>query len=127
MTVDAGIYTYLLARWSKDRADATVVPIEALVNRCTKLVADLYGFDDRGVVAVGKRADLNVIDPDRLAFERPRLVSDVPGGSQRYLQDGRGYVLTLVGGVAVRRHDRDTGARPGRLARNRRSASQRAT
>jgi N-acyl-D-amino-acid deacylase len=125
LMVDGGIYTYLLARRAKDRSRGRALPIEILVNRSTKLVADVYGPDDRGVIAVGKRADINIIDHDRLSFERPRLVGDFPGGSQRFLQDGIGYVMTVVNGDPVRRYDQDTGARPGRVARNRRAAAGR--
>lgn len=125
LIVDAGIYTYLLARVAKPRPRGEPIPVEALVNRCTKLVADTYGMDDRGVIAVGKRADINVIDLANLDFERPRLAYDFPGGAPRYLQDGRGYVMTMVNGVPVRRNDKDTGARPGRVARNPRSLAKR--
>jgi N-acyl-D-aspartate/D-glutamate deacylase len=123
--VDAGLYTYLLAHWAKDRTRGKALPIEMLVNRSTKLVADTYGLDDRGVIAVGKRADINVIDHDRLFYGRPRLVNDLPGGSQRFLQDGIGYVMTMVNGVAVRRNGKDTGARPGKVVRNSRAAAKR--
>ncbi|MFM8498762.1 MAG: N-acyl-D-amino-acid deacylase family protein [Chakrabartia sp.] len=121
LMVDAGIYTHLLARWTRDRPRGKAVPVEMLVHRSTKLVADTYGLDDRGVIAVGNRADLNVIDYDGLGCERPRLVADLPGGSKRYLQNGIGYVMTMVHGVPVRRNDQSTGARPGRLLRNPRS------
>ncbi|MFM8498763.1 MAG: N-acyl-D-amino-acid deacylase family protein [Chakrabartia sp.] len=127
LIVDAGIYTHLLSRWAKDRRGGKAVPVEMLVHRSTKLVADTYGLDDRGVIAVGKRADLNVIDHDRLGCERPRLVADFPGGSKRYLQDGIGYVMTMVNGVPVRRNDQSTGARPGKVLRNPRARAARGT
>lgn len=125
LMVDAGIYTYLLARSAKERPRGKPIPVEALVNRCTKLIADTYGLDDRGVLEVGKRADINVIDFENLSFERPRIANDFPGGAPRFLQDGKGYVMTMVKGVPVRRNDQDTGARPGKVARNPRSAAKR--
>ena len=77
------------------------------------------------MIAVGKRADINVIDFENLTFERPRIANDFPGGAPRFLQDGKGYVMTMVNGVPVRRNDTDTGARPGKVARNPRSAAKR--
>ena len=126
LMVDGGIYTYLLARWAKNRASGDPIPAETLIHRFTKLVADLYGLDDRGVIAVGKRADINVIDHDRLDFERPCFIYDFPGNAPRYVQDGIGYVMTMVNGVPVRRNDKDTGARPGKVARNPRAARKQA-
>ena len=79
--------------------------------------AQLYGLDDRGVIAPGKKADLNVIDLDRLRLELPRLVADLPAGGSRLVQEATGYVATVVSGVVTRRDDVDTGARPGRLVR----------
>jgi N-acyl-D-aspartate/D-glutamate deacylase len=75
------------------------------------------GFADRGVVAPGLRADLNVIDFTALANEPPRLVRDLPAGGRRFVQGARGYRETLVAGVPVARDGALTGARPGRLVR----------
>ena len=77
----------------------------------------LYGFADRGMVKVGLRADLNVIDMDRLRIRRPELRYDLPTGASRILQSAEGYVATMVAGTVTREHDVDTGARPGRLIR----------
>jgi N-acyl-D-aspartate/D-glutamate deacylase len=79
--------------------------------------AELYGLSDRGTLEAGKRADLNLIDLDRLRLHLPRAVRDLPAGGTRLLQDATGYVATIVSGVVTRRDDRDTGARPGRLVR----------
>lgn len=118
---DASFPTFLLAHWGKTRDRGPIFPIEQLVKKITKDPADLYSFHDRGVIATGRRADINVIDFDRLAISRPRLAHDLPAGAQRFLQDASGYALTIVNGVIVRRDDQDTGARPGRLVRKRRS------
>jgi N-acyl-D-aspartate/D-glutamate deacylase len=84
--------------------------------------ADLYGLGDRGVVAVGKRADLNVIDLDRIELELPEITPDLPTGARRVLQRGRGYAATIVAGEVTFRDGEPTGARPGRLVRGRRAA-----
>ena len=114
---DASFPTFLLAHWGKNRTRGERMPVELLVRKLTKDAADLYGLDDRGMIEPGRRADLNVIDWDALAIARPRLVQDLPAGAKRYLQDARGYVLTLVNGVATRRDDQATGEYPGRLVR----------
>ena len=84
--------------------------------RVTTLVGDSVVRQD-GTIALGKRADVNVIDLDRLRIGKPVLVPDLPGGSDRYLQSAVGYVATFVHGQKILAHDRLTGARPGRLVR----------
>ena len=88
-----------------------------MVEQQTRRTARLYGFADRGTIEVGARADVNVIDLDGLTVRRPVMHADLPAGGQRYLQPVSGYVATVVAGVQTRDHDRDTGARPGRLVR----------
>lgn len=114
---DANFPTFLLAHWGRDRIKGPTFPVEALVRKITKDPADLYGLTDRGVIEPGRRADINVIDFGRLAVGRARLVDDLPGGAKRFLQDARGYVLTVVNGVVTRRDDQATGHYPGRLLR----------
>jgi N-acyl-D-aspartate/D-glutamate deacylase len=82
--------------------------------------AALYGLSDRGRIAPGLRADINVIDFDNLSLGLPYATCDLPAGGQRFLQGASGYLATLVGGAFVRERDEDTGARPGRLIRGRR-------
>jgi len=91
--------------------------MELVVAKATGVPAAVYGFADRGTLEVGKRADVNIVDLDRLHIHRPELRHDLPAGGQRFLQLATGYLATLVNGVAVREHDADTGARPGRVAR----------
>lgn len=79
--------------------------------------ADLYGLRDRGVIAVGKRADLNVIDLEQLDSPAPHMVYDLPEGAKRYIQRPSGYAATLCRGELVLEHDELTGALPGRLVR----------
>ena len=88
----------------------------------TRRTAELYGFRDRGVLAPGYVADLNVIDHDALALESPEMVYDLPAAGKRLVQRARGYVATVKSGVVVREHDEPTGERPGRLLRGPRAA-----
>lgn len=115
---DASFPTFLLTHWGRDRTRGKTFPIEHLVRKLTKDPAELYSFNDRGVIAEGMRADINVIDHDRLSLRRPHIVSDLPTGARRILQDTTGYCMTMLGGEVVRRDDIDTGARPGRLVRS---------
>jgi N-acyl-D-aspartate/D-glutamate deacylase len=115
---DASTPTYMLSHWVRDRSRGATLPIETVVHKMTKNNADLYGFADRGVLAAGKRADINVIDMERLQLRAPEFTSDLPGGAARLVQAAVGYEATLVAGTVVRRNDADTGARPGRLVRS---------
>jgi N-acyl-D-aspartate/D-glutamate deacylase len=114
---DASIETSMLTHWVRDRSRGDRLPLEWVVRKMTSDTASLYGLDDRGVIAPGKKADLNVIDFDGLRLERPQMVYDLPGDARRLVQGARGYVATIVSGEVVMRHGRDTGARPGRLVR----------
>lgn len=114
---DASYPTYMLAHWVRDRKRGEKLGVETAVRMLTKDPADLYGMKDRGIVAKGLRADLNVIDLARVALDAPRIEHDLPSGSPRLLQSAQGYVATLVGGQVTSRHGVDTGARPGGLYR----------
>lgn len=114
---DASFSTFLLAYWARDRARGERLTIEQAVRMLTGANAAHGGFRDRGTLEVGKRADINVIDFDRLTLKSPHMVHDLPAGGQRLLQDAVGYRATLVAGVPVIENDELTGARPGRLVR----------
>ena len=114
---DASIPTFMLTHWVRDRARGPRLGLEDTIRRLTSQPADLYGFTDRGRIAPGLRADLNVIDLDGLTLERPRAVADLPAGGIRLLQGASGYRATVVAGEVTRREGVDTGARPGRLVR----------
>ncbi|QXC63348.1 amidohydrolase family protein [Aquihabitans sp. G128] len=114
---DCSASTFHLTHWARDRTAGERLPVELLVRKLSGANAELYGFADRGTVEVGKRADLNVIDLERLTIKSPELRHDLPTGAARIMQGAEGYVATLVNGVVTRDHDQDTGARPGRLAR----------
>jgi N-acyl-D-aspartate/D-glutamate deacylase len=114
---DASAYTSMLSYWVRDRARGERLPLELAVTKMTGAPARLYGLTDRGVIAPGKKADLNVIDLDRLQLRAPEVVDDLPTGASRIVQRADGYVATIVAGEVVAREGEDTGARPGRLIR----------
>ncbi len=114
---DCSVSTFHLTHWTRDRTRGERLPIELMVAKLTGNNARLYGFDDRGTIAVGKRADLNIIDYERLGFGLPEIHHDLPADAARILQPASGYLATMVGGLVTRRTDQDTGARPGRLLR----------
>ena len=117
MICDASIPTYLLTHWVRDRTRGARLPLEWVVRKQTRDTAHLFGLTDRGELAVGKKADLNVIDLEGLTLRSPRLVHDLPAGGRRLLQEAVGYRHTIVSGQETRRDGVDTGARPGRLVR----------
>ena len=115
---DGTMPTTQLTHWTRDRTKGEQIPIELLVHKQTARNAALYGFDDRGVLEVGKRADVNVIDHANLKVSPPVAHHDLPAGGTRLMQPVQGYVATMCAGAVTRRHDEDTGARPGRLVRS---------
>ncbi len=118
---DASTPTTTLAHWGRDRPNGRL-PLEWLVRFLTRRPAETVGLGDRGFLEVGQRADVNVIDLDRLGVARPHVVYDLPAGGRRMLQRATGYDATLVAGVITQRHGEPTGALPGRLVRGRRKA-----
>lgn len=114
---DASVQTFLLTHWARDRKRGPGFPLEWLVHKLTAEPASLFGLHDRGRLQPGLRADLNVIDFANLGLAPPRLVRDLPAGAKRFVQSARGYERTIVAGEVTREDGRDTGARPGRLAR----------
>ncbi|MDO8361472.1 MAG: amidohydrolase family protein [Actinomycetota bacterium] len=114
---DGGMPTFMLTHWTRDRTRGEKLPLEYIVHRQTSQTAALYGIADRGVVAPGMRADLNLIDYAGLGFDVPRMAYDLPANGRRLVQRARGYVGTWVAGVQTIDHDEFTGATPGRLLR----------
>jgi len=108
----------MLTHWARDRTRGPKLPVEAVVKKMTADTAALFDLDDRGVLAVGKRADVNVINHEQLQLREPRLVDDLLAGGTRLLQAAEGDVATVVAGVITREHDEFTGERPGRLIRS---------
>jgi N-acyl-D-aspartate/D-glutamate deacylase len=114
---DGGTPTFMLTFWTRDRTRGPKLPLELVVARQSRQTAELYNLLDRGLVRPGLRADLNVIDYDRLSFGPPRMAHDLPGGAPRLIQKATGYVATFVGGEQTVDGDEFTGALPGRLLR----------
>jgi N-acyl-D-aspartate/D-glutamate deacylase len=114
---DSSSPTFLLSHWARDRKRGERLPLELLVSKQTRDSAAAYGLRDRGVLAPGLRADLNVIDFSRLKLRRPEVVYDLPAGGRRIIQRARGYRHTFVAGCETVRDDEHTGALPGRLLR----------
>ena len=114
---DGGMPTFMLQFWARDRIRGEHMPLEWVVHRQTRQTAELYGLRDRGLIAPGLRADLNVIDIDTLGVELPRLVGDLPTGANRYVQRAHGYGATICRGMVTVVDDEFTGEHPGRLVR----------
>ncbi len=114
---DASIPTTNITLWTRDRTRGEQLPLELIVRKQTRDTARLFGMYDRGVVAKGYKADLNVIDYDRLRVRQPQIVHDLPGGAKRLIQKADGYVATIVSGQVVMRDGEPTSARPGRVVR----------
>ena len=115
---DAVAPTYQLTHWVRDRTRGPRLPIELIVHKQTLSNAQLFGLPDRGSLAVGKRADLNLFDLAALRLGRLEVHNDLPAGGSRILQSAKGYLNTFVAGVKTRENDQDTGARPGRAIRS---------
>jgi N-acyl-D-aspartate/D-glutamate deacylase len=114
---DASMPTFMLSHWARDRDRGERLPLELVVKKMTHDTAHLYGLGDRGVLAPGYKADLNLVDFERLHLKLPELAFDLPGGARRLIQRAEGYVATIVSGEVTMREGQDTGARPGRLVR----------
>ena len=110
--MDASQPTFLLTYWVRERERW---PLEEAVRRLTSDTADLFGLADRGRVAAGMRADLNVIDFDGLTLPQPEYVHDFPHGAGRYIQGSTGYDYTVVNGEVFMDHGEHTGAFAGAM------------
>jgi len=115
---DASMPSFMLTHWVRDRPSGRL-PLELVVHKMSGATAAVYGLDDRGVLAPGKKADVNVIDLERLRLHLPEMRYDLPAGGKRLVQRADGYDATVVAGQVIRRHGVDTGARPGQLVRSR--------
>lgn len=114
---DASFPTSLLAFWTRDRQRGPRLTLPQAVERLTARNANYLGFADRGVLQVGLKADVNVIDYDGLRLLKPELKRDLPAGGRRFVQRANGYVATIVAGEVVLQDGEITEARPGRLVR----------
>jgi N-acyl-D-amino-acid deacylase len=120
--VDSGVPTFMLTHWSRDRSRGPKFPVQALIKRQTSETADFFGLADRGRLVPGLRADINLIDYDRLQVQKPELVHDMPAGGRRFVQKVDGYEITMVAGTPIFERGEHTGALPGKLLRAGRDA-----
>ena len=114
---DASNTTYYLAHWTRDRTRGPKLELPWVVRKQTRDTARAVGLYDRGVIERGMKADLNVIDMDRLALRPPYMMHDLPAGGRRLLQAAQGYSATLVSGQVTYRDGAPTGALPGAVVR----------
>ena len=120
--IDAGVPTYMLTHWARDRERGPTLPLEMLVKRQTSETSDFFGLNDRGRLAPGLRADVNVIDFQGLKMQKPEIVHDMPANGRRFVQRVEGYQATLVAGTPIFERGEHTGAMPGKLVRAGREA-----
>ncbi|MCB0949416.1 MAG: amidohydrolase family protein [Mycobacterium sp.] len=118
MICDASFPTYMLAYWARDRASGRLTVAEA-VRELTSVPARVAGLSDRGRIAVGYKADLNVIDHAALTLHKPVIAHDLPAGGRRLDQTADGYVATIVSGEVIAENGVPTDSRPGKLIRGR--------
>ncbi|MGB1277778.1 MAG: amidohydrolase family protein, partial [Nannocystaceae bacterium] len=113
---DASFPTFLLTHWGRDRTRGRI-PLEKLVKMQAFDTARYIGLRDRGALAPGQRADINIIDYPNLRLGAPSMHADLPAGGKRLLQQAHGYVATLVNGQIIADQGQITDARPGHLVR----------
>lgn len=117
MICDGSFPTSMLTHWTRDRERGEKLPLEFIIRRQSKDTAEAVGLMDRGILAPGYRADVNVIDYENLTLHAPEVSYDLPTGGRRLTQRADGYEFTLVRGEVIRRNGKLTDARPGRLVR----------
>ncbi len=116
MICDSGYPTFVLTHWTRDRHGAKL-PLPRAIRALAHDPAAAVGLHDRGMIKQGCKADLNVIDYDKLSLPAPFVVSDLPAGGKRLMQQANGYAATIVSGEIIRRNGEATGKLPGRLVR----------
>ena len=119
--IDAGVPSYMLTHWGRDRTRGPKLPLEMLVKRQTSETANFFGLTDRGRLAPGLRADVNVIDFNGMCMQKPELIHDMPANGRRFVQRVTGYEATIVAGQPIFERGEHTGALPGKLVRAPRS------
>ena len=115
---DAAMPTFMLSHWTRDRKAGPTMSIEKAVEKQTRATASLYNLNDRGVLARGMKADVNIIDYQKIGTSPPNMVADLPAGGKRLLQTATGYRATIVSGVVTFENGVSTGALPGKLLRS---------
>ncbi len=121
MICDGSLPTSNLTHWTRDRTRGPKLPVELVIKMQTRDTAEAVGLCDRGLLAPGQRADLNVIDYDKLTLHSPEVLYDLPAGGRRLMQRAGGYAATVVAGQVTYLDGEPTGALPGRLVRGARA------
>jgi N-acyl-D-aspartate/D-glutamate deacylase len=119
---DATATSYTLTHWTRDRGRGSLFPVSWAIKRLAADNAAAIGLNDRGLLKVGMKADINILDYDNLRLRSPEVVYDLPAGGRRLVQRTDGFEATIVSGAVVYRHGEATGALPGRLIRGARGA-----
>jgi N-acyl-D-aspartate/D-glutamate deacylase len=122
---DVSLPTFMLTHWCRDRTRGPGLDLAQVIRGQTRDTAEAVGLNDRGVIAPGYLADLNLIDFQRLRLKVPYMVYDLPTGARRLMQEAEGYVATIKSGAVIYREGQATGALPGRLIRGRQPAPER--
>jgi len=114
---DAGMPTFILTHWARDRVKGEQLPLEFLVRKLSRDTAEAYGLTDRGLLSPGYLADLNLIDFEALHLHRPEAIYDLPAGGKRLVQRVDGYRQIIKRGEVIFRNNEHTGLLPGKLVR----------
>ena len=117
MVCDASVPTFMLSYWVRDRERGPRLPLEQVVRFQTSETAELYGLTDRGILAPGMKADINLIDFEGLRLRAPEIVYDFPAGARRFIQKVDGYKYNVVSGEIIYENGTPTGALPGKVIR----------
>ena len=117
MICDGSFPTSMITHWTRDRTRGPKLLVRDVIRMQTRDTALAVGLTDRGVIAEGMRADINLIDYDHLTLHSPRVAHDLPAGGRRLVQRAEGYAMTMVAGEITYRDGEPTGALPGRLLR----------
>jgi N-acyl-D-aspartate/D-glutamate deacylase len=114
---DAGMPTFIMTHWGRDRSKGDTLPLEFLVRSLTRKTAEAYDMMDRGLIKEGLIADINIIDFEKLNLHRPEAIYDLPTGGKRLVQGVDGYDYTIKSGEVTFEHGDHTGNLPGGLVR----------
>jgi len=119
---DGGMATFMLTHWARDRSRGPRFGLEQIVAMQTRETAELFGLNDRGLLAPGFKGDVNIIDYEGLRLENPQMAYDLPLGGRRLVQRAHGYLATIVSGQMIMANGEPTGVLPGRLLRGARAS-----
>ena len=115
---DASFPTTLVQHWSRDRDRGEKLPLKTVIKMQTSETASLLGINDRGILEEGYKADINIIDYEKLTLHEPEIINDLPAGGRRLVQKASGYDYTIVSGAVAFIKGEATGVLNGKLIRN---------